>query len=278
MMKTRTPEKISVSVAVSMSCLDGQLAIPEAQRRGVDDGQCAKLGRCGHAKDQSSHEHDGRKERGQSGEKALFDLFERSPRLDGRLDAARDREKIDHPHEREAHEDTRQNACEEQVADRDLRQEAVDHHDDARRNDGTNNGRGRAYGGRECRIEAALPHCLDLDEPEARCIRLRHTGHGGEDHAGHHVAVSESAADVPDEGMGKAENAIRDTGGVEQLACENEQRDRQQREAVDTRRHALHHDGERHHWIHQEVQQRAPGQRESDRHFKHQEDAEATRT
>ena len=86
--------------------------------------------------------------------------------------------------------------------------------------------------------------------------------------------MSKSAANVPDEGVGKAEDAIGDAGGVEQLTCQDEQRDRQEREAVDTWRHALHYDGERHDRIHQEVQQCAAHQREGDRHFEHQEDAE----
>ena len=86
--------------------------------------------------------------------------------------------------------------------------------------------------------------------------------------------MSESAANVPDESVCKAEDAIGDASGVEQLASKDEQRNRQEGEAVDTGRHALHYYGERHDGVHQQVQQRAACQGEGDGDFEHQEDAE----
>ena len=66
-----------------------------------------------------------------------------------------------------------------------------------------------ADGRRECRIEAALAHGLDLDQAEAGGIGLRHARHRREDHAGDDIAVGEAAADVADEGVREAEDARR---------------------------------------------------------------------
>ena len=91
----------------------------------------------------------------------------------------------------------------------------------------------------------SLRHGLDLDHAQAGGVGLRHTAHAGEDHACQHVDVREAAADVPDQRGGEIEDAIGNTGAIEQMTGQHEQRDRDQHETIEPGAHALHDDRQR---------------------------------
>ena len=67
---------------------------------------------------------------------------------------------------------------------------------------------------------------------------------------------------------------IGDAGAVEQVPRQNEQRDRQDRKAVQSGRHPLHDDGERHWLVQHDHADRRQRHRESDRHLDGDQDGE----
>jgi hypothetical protein len=86
--------------------------------------------------------------------------------------------------------------------------------------------------------------------------------------------VSQPALDVADQRVGKAEDAGGNARGIEKLAGQDEEGDREQRKAVDARRHPLHDDGERNDRMQDEIEQCASGEGESDRHFEQNQHTE----
>jgi hypothetical protein len=68
--------------------------------------------------------------------------------------------------------------------------------------------------------------------------------HAGEDHAAEHVDVRQPAGHVPDERAGEVVDPAGDPGLVEDHAGQDEERQRQEREAVEPGGHALDEDHE----------------------------------
>jgi|GEM_PF-4556589 len=86
-----------------------------------------------------------------------------------------------------------------------------------------------------------VAHGFDFDRSEPAGVGHGRTRHASEDHRGDNVDVAKPAAQ-PSYGCDcEVENAICDAGRVHQIAGEDEERDSQQREAVDATRHPMQH-------------------------------------
>ena len=122
---------------------------------------------------------------------------------------------------------------------------------------------------------AVVLHRLDLDRAEAAGVGDRGAGHAGEDHAAHDVDVPEPALQPADQREREVVDAVGDPGGVHQVAGEDEERHREQREAVDAADHAVDHGERGNRPRDPDVQQRGERHRHRDRQAGHQRGQEA---
>ena len=165
----------------------------------------------------------------------------------------------DREHHQDRHQHAGQDAGEEERADRDVGHHPVDHERQARRDDRPERRRGRGHADRELGRVAVLLHRLDLDRAEARGVGDRGAAHAGEDHRADHVDVAEPALQPAHQRQGEVVDAVGDAGVVHQVAGEDEERHRQQREAVDAADHAVDHHERRQVAADQDVDQRGAG-------------------
>ena len=143
------------------------------------------------------------------------------------------RHETDQTHLGEAHDQTGNDAAEEEKADRRIGYDGVDDHGDRRRNDRPDGRRrGRNGRGKTRRDATLLDHHLRNELAGTGGIRDRGAGHSGEDDADENVHLGKSAAKAPDERLAEFEKAIGDTAGIHDVGSENEERHRKQHERI----------------------------------------------
>ena len=187
------------------------------------------------------------------------------------------REDVRLDHEGEPHDDARQDAADQQRADRDADGRAVDHHQDRRRD---HDAHGRGAGGeadREALVVAALDHRRVEDAAERRGVGRAAAGDARQEHADDDVHMREPAAQVADHRHGELDEPLGDAADRHHAAGEEEERQRQQREAVDAVEHLLHRDGQRQALL-VDHQDRGDRERERDRDADHERDRRGRRT
>ena len=148
----------------------------------------------------------------------------------------------DRQHHQDRHQRARQDAGEEERADRGVGHHPVDHERQARRNDRAERRRRRGDADRELGRVAVLLHRLDLDRAEPGGVGDRGAAHAGEDHRADDVDVAEPALHPADQSKREVVDAGRDAGVVHQVAGEDEERHGEQREAVDAAHHPVDDD------------------------------------
>ena len=127
----------------------------------------------------------------------------------------------------------RHDARDQELNDRDAGDGAVDDQRDRRREDRPERRRSTCDRSGEGRIEAALLHGVDLDAAKPANIGERGPRHAGENEAAEDVYLRQSTGNAADQRVGEAEDAVGDAGQVHQIADEDEQRDRHQREGIE---------------------------------------------
>ena len=167
----------------------------------------------------------------------------------------------DHQHQRARHQQSRNDARKEQRADRRLRGDAVNDHRQRGGNDRADRCGSRRDRARSFRVVALLLHRLDLDGPEARGVGDGRPAHASEDHRADDVRLAQSASHPADDRLREIEDAIADPGRVHQVAHEDEQRRREQRERVRRHRDLLRNDDSRDAGDHQEREAGEPHRR-----------------
>ena len=125
-----------------------------------------------------------------------------------------------------------QDAADEEIGDRQVHHEAVDDEDDRGRNDDADRAAGRRRGGREMPVVAALDHLGMHDRADRRGGRRVGARDGGEQAAGAQRCHRQPAPQPAEEGIGEAGETARDARAVDEVAREDEERHRQQGEAV----------------------------------------------
>ena len=173
---------------------------------------------------------------------------------------------IDVSHHEDGHHGAGNDAAEEQRADRDVPHHAVDDERQRRRDDRPER---RGRGGdadREFGRVAVILHRLDLDRAETGRIRDRGARHAGEDHRADDVDVREPAAHPARERDREIVDAVGDAGRVHQIAGQDEERHREQRETVDAARHAVQDHEVRIAGDEMRVDERRAGERDEHRH------------
>ena len=131
------------------------------------------------------------------------------------------------------HQDTRDHAADEKVADGEVHHEAVDDEDDARRNDDAD-GAARGGGGRgEGLVIAGLGHLRVHDRADGRGGGGVGAGDGGEEAAGAQGRHAHAAAHPAQNRVGEVHQPLGDAGLVDEVAGQDEERQRQQAEEVE---------------------------------------------
>ena len=152
----------------------------------------------------------------------------------GRLDreVAPPRGGGDQRHLHRAEQQARDDAAEEEIADRGVRDQRVEHQRDRGRDDRAEHRRDRRQrGGEGRRVLAVAGHQRLHELAGAGGIGERRARHAGEDDALHHVHLGEAAAVAPDERVAPAQQPIHDAAGIHELCGEDEERDREQQVA-----------------------------------------------
>ena len=146
---------------------------------------------------------------------------------------------LDGDHQRDADQDARNDAAEEQPADRDLRDRAVDHHRHARRNDRAHRSGGGDQRGGEARLVARLLHGRDQDRADRRGVGRRGAGHARHHHAADDRGMGEPGAKMADQRAREIDQLLADAARRHDRAGENEIGHRQQREGIELAEHLL---------------------------------------
>ena len=138
------------------------------------------------------------------------------------------------------HEQRRDDGGREQGAGRDRRDRCVDHRRDAGRHDRADQRRARAQADGELGRVALLPHVADLDRADAGRIGQRRAAHPREAEADRDVHVGEAGAQRAEQEEGGVVQAVGDLRSGRHDPDHDEQRDGEQRPAVDALHHQAH--------------------------------------
>ena len=126
------------------------------------------------------------------------------------------------------------------MADVDVHHEGVEHHQPRRRDHRADDrARGRDGGGELAGI-AVLLHRRNQHRAERRGVRHGRPGKPGEQHGGCDVDVREPAADVAQHRAREVDERPRHHAGIHDLAGEDEERHRHDREGCDAGEHPVH--------------------------------------
>ena len=153
---------------------------------------------------------------------------------------------------------------------------AIDHHHDRRRDqDAERAGCGDDAGAEPLR--KTLPHHRrQHDRADRDHGGRRRAGDRGEQRAGHHAGKPQAAIPVPDHRGGKIDHAARDAAMGQEIAGEDEERDRHDLEIVDAGKQFQRHRFGRHVGHGVDEGQHRHAERDRDRHAgQHQRDQEA---
>ena len=157
----------------------------------------------------------------------------------GALVLTLDRIDVDQHHQQNGHDQCRNDAAHEELCNADTRHTAVNNERDRGREDRADDGGGRGDGTGEVLIIAVARHGFHFDCAEAARIRNGGAGHTGEHDACHNVCMAKAAGDPADELFRRVEDLAGDLACIHQVARHDEQRDRDQKERVDTVDHLL---------------------------------------
>ena len=206
---------------------------------------------------------------------ADFSALPRAPQLDfgaALADAAPQALEVHDDRHHQRHQEAGHDGRDEQRADRDARERAVDDEPEARR-DHVGEDRGRA-GQRDAeRLGIAAPlHRRHHGLGDRRGIRRRGAGHAAHQRVGQHVDVPEPAAEMTDQRGGERDELFGDAADIHHAGRQHEERDREQ-QVVERIHHALRHGQQRELALRQERHEGAEDQRVDDRHAgEHQAD------
>ena len=148
-------------------------------------------------------------------------------------------------HQREPDQDSRDDAAEEQSADRDLCDRPVDDHGHAGRDDRPDGAGGRDQGGGKSGLVAGLLHGRDDDRADRRRVRGGRARHAGDRHAGHDRRMREAGAEMADQRAREIDQLLADAAGRHDRSGQDEIGHRQQREGIELPEHLLRE--QRHH-------------------------------
>ncbi len=124
-------------------------------------------------------------------------------------------------------------AGDEQRADRCIGRDRIHHHHDRRRDEDAQRTGRRDDAGAEARREALLDHRRQEDRADRDDRRRRAARHGGEQRAGHDARQPETAVPVADHRRGEVDHPSRDAAVGQEVAGEDEERDRHDLEPLD---------------------------------------------
>ncbi len=130
------------------------------------------------------------------------------------------------------HEQARQERGEEQFADGLVGDDAIEDHQDARRDEHAERAARGDDGGGERGGVLALEHGWDHDPAHGRGGGGAGAGNGGEEHGSQHAHHAEPAAHVADDGLGDADQPARDAARLHDGPGEEEHGHSDQRERV----------------------------------------------
>jgi len=152
-------------------------------------------------------------------------------------------DEVGQDHHADAEQDARHGPCQEQGADRDLRQDAVEDQGDGWRDDGSDRAGGGRDGGGEVFVVAVLLHGRDEHPADRAGIGHGRAGDAGEEHRRLDVHQRQSTAQPPDEFHREVDQPLGDAAGAHERAGQHEERHGEERERVCAGEHAA---GEQH--------------------------------
>ena len=198
-----------VCFSASMDSGHGEAAERRADDRGEQRAERADLGRRRDAGvEHDQHQQDQQQARPDP-DQAGAALGRRRAERGRRVVGADPDPAVDHGGQQDADDDARDHAGDQQLADRGLRRDAVDHHRDAGRNENVERGADADRAGRQLLGIAVPAHLRHRDLGHHRRRRGARPRHRAENSAGEHGRDRKPAADVRQPGGG---------GGVEILA------------------------------------------------------------
>ena len=168
--------------------------------------------------------------------------------------------------ERGPQHQARDDARGKQPSDRDLADRAVQDEADAGRNDRRQQRTVGNHAGRITAGVAALEHLQTDDAGIHGGVGDRRPRHAAHQRRQRDGGLGQAAVHPPRQHRGELEQVDRDAGVVEEIAGEDEQRDREQREILRLRDRQLDRDGCRQFRMLEEEQRAGNANREGDRH------------
>jgi hypothetical protein len=156
------------------------------------------------------------------------------------------------------------------------RGQRVDDQDVARRNQQAGGRAGQVDRGGVLALVALARHLRRQESADRRGCRHRRAADRAEQRARHHVDPGQAAGQEPGERLAEVDQPARYAAAVHDLAGEHEQRDGEQREAVEAGRRLLRQGGERRAGVdrHQQPGRRRQPERERHRHPQRQQQRE----
>ena len=178
-------------------------------------------------------------------------------------------------HEHNAGQHARDNACEEQVADRDpdTRSGGVDDHVVGRGNQQADDGGGDGDVHRVVAGIALFFHQRDHRRTDRRSTCDRRTRNGAEHHRSTDIHDAKAASDTADCCIGDPYKPFGDARTIHEIAGEDEERDCHEGKDADARSHSLHRN-DRWYVHRQEAGERCGQQRKGDRHPEDEQEEE----
>ena len=145
-------------------------------------------------------------------------------------------------HVRNAKADARNDTGGEELADVKSGGGGVDYHNDARRDDRADTGRGDDYRRSPALLVTALLERSQADRAESGSVSVGGAGDTGHEHTGKLDRTGEAAAHPADDGVCEVDYRFRYARALHDLTGKHEERNRHEREAVDRGVHFLTHD------------------------------------
>ena len=162
----------------------------------------------------------------------------------------------------------------EQRADRGVGRHRVHHHDDGRRNQDAERAGGGDDAGPELVRETRLDHRRQQDRADRHHRRRAGTGDRREQRTGQHAGQTEAAVPVADHAGGEVDHPFRHPAVGQEVAGEDEERDRHDLELLDAGEQLERHRFERHLGHGEQEGQHRQAERNRDRHAGQHEDGQ----
>ena len=244
-----------------------QLAVPErADQQRVHDRHRAGFGRREDPVADADEDEGDDRERTEPVDDGAAELARADAALARRPVAAALGDEVHRDHQRGREQEAGHDAADEEPADRDVGEVAVDDEADAGRDDRRDHGGAGGDRRREAGRVAALDHLRAEHLGLHRGVGVRRGGEAAHQRRQQHVGLAEAADPVADQRVGEVEQAPGDAGVVHDRAGADEERHREQRERVGDLHELLHEDAQRQAFAEDEERQRGDGDGERDRH------------